>query len=55
MVKALGWVRDRKGKVIKRPLRDICNCITTMCGGGHIDTWGLGNTTPYICIIEDSH
>lgn len=47
MKAVLGWVRDSKGKVIDRPIKDSCNAITTMCAGGHTGEDGLGNTTPY--------
>lgn len=48
--KIISWVRDSKGKVVKRPLRDICNAITSMCGRGHTEDDGMGNTTPYVFI-----
>ena len=48
--KIISWVRDSKGKVVKRPLRDVCNTITTMCGGGHTAEDGMGGTTPYVLI-----
>lgn len=49
--KIISWVRDSKGKVVKRPLKDICNAITSMCGGGHTSKEdGMGNTTPYVLI-----
>ena len=44
----LGWVRDKKGKVIHRPYLENANCVTTMAGGGHYDEFGMGNTTMYI-------
>ena len=44
----LGWVRDKKGNVLKRPLMNVCNCITSMCGGGHAGKDGMGHTTPYV-------
>jgi len=44
----LGWVRDNKGKVVHRPLRDICPTITTFVGGGH-----NGNTTPFVLEIDN--
>lgn len=31
---AIGWTRDRQGRVTKYHLRPVCNCITTFCGGG---------------------
>ena len=52
--KIISWVRDSKGKVIKRPLKDICNALTSMCGGGHIGEDGMGNTTPYVLISYES-
>lgn len=48
--KIISWVRDSKGKVVKRPLRDVCNTITSMCGGGHTVDDGMGGTTPYVFI-----
>lgn len=54
MRSAIGWIRDSKGKIIDRPFKDICNAITTMCGGGHSGEDGLGNTTPYIIEIYES-
>ena len=45
----IGWVRDRRGKVTKRTLNDICNAITTFCGGSSFDGGdGLAPTTPYV-------
>lgn len=32
--KAIGWVRDSKGKVVRHTYKDVCNCLTTFCGGG---------------------
>lgn len=48
--KIISWVRDGKGKVVKRPLKDISNAITSMCGRGHIEEDGMGNTTPYVFV-----
>lgn len=48
--KIISWVRDSKGKVVKRPLKDISNAITSMCGRGHIEEDGMGNTTPYVFV-----
>lgn len=48
--KIISWVRDSKGKVVKRPLKDVCNAITSMCGRGIPGEDGLGNTTPYVFI-----
>lgn len=45
----IGWVRDRKGIVIRRTFKgEISNAITTLVAGGHMDKDGLANTTPYI-------
>lgn len=53
--KIISWVRDKKGKVIKRPLKDICNAITSMSGGGYTnDESGMANTTPYVLICYES-
>lgn len=30
----IGWVRDERGKVLDRPIKQISNAITTMSGGG---------------------
>lgn len=38
----IGWVRDARGRVIDRPLKDISNAITATAGG---------NTTPYVLEI----
>lgn len=35
--KAIGWVRDCKGNVVRHTYKDISNCLTTMCGGGHTE------------------
>lgn len=49
MEKAIGWVRDKRGKVIRYKFHEYSNCLTSMCGGGHVDPeTGMGNTTPYI-------
>ena len=54
--KAIGWVRDCKGKVVRHTYKDICNCLTTMCGGGHTDPEsGIGNTTPMALIINETN
>ena len=51
----LGWVRDRKGNIISRPIHtDCCNALTTFCGGGRSNAkegYGMGNTTPYVIEI----
>ena len=47
--KIISWSRDDSGKVVKRPLRDICNALTSKCGSGIVnDDSGMGNTTPYV-------
>ena len=48
--KIISWSRDSQGKVVKRPLKDVCNTITSMCGGGHTADDGMGGTTPYVFI-----
>ena len=49
--KILGWSRDAKGKVIKRPQNDYCNAITTTVDHSiGYDSIGMGNTTPYVFI-----
>ena len=53
--KAIGWVRDCKGNVVRHTYKDISNCLTTMCGGGHTDPrTGMGNTTPYVLIYDET-
>lgn len=47
---AIGWTRDRQGRVTKYHLRPVCNCITTFCGGYKNPQTGMGNTTPYVLI-----
>lgn len=45
----IGWSRDREGKVLSRPEKDVSNTITQSTGGAHIcKEDGLGNTTPYV-------
>ena len=52
--KAIGWIRDRKGVVIRYNVKDVCNCITPFGAGGSgfkdPDTQ-MANTTPYILAI----
>lgn len=52
----LSWSRDGKGKVIDRPMREVCNAVTTFCGRG-IEAGGewkeMGNTTPYVLEVEE--
>lgn len=50
--KAIGWVRDKKGKVIRYVVKDTANCITTFAGGGGYKSpeTGMANTTPYMLI-----
>ena len=47
---AIGWTRDRQGRVAKYHLRPVCNCITSFCGGHKEKQTGMGNTTPYVII-----
>ena len=55
IAKAIGWVRDAKGKVIRHTYKDVCNCLTTFCGGGHTDPkTGMGNTTPYVLLLKET-
>lgn len=50
----IGWVRDSKGNVIKRPRKEIANTITRFTGkNGFTEADGLCNTTPYIIIKYD--
>lgn len=52
----MGWVREStgKGRVIHRPIKQVCNAITSMVGGGHTGQDGMGNTTPYVLEIYDT-
>lgn len=52
MINALfiGWTRNRKGIVTAYHFRNICNCITSFCGGYKNPLTGMGNTTPYVLI-----
>ena len=52
--KIISWSRDSQGKVVKRPLKDVCNALTSKCGGGHTEEDGMGNTTPYVLICYDN-
>ena len=56
-MKAIGWTRHGSGKgdVSKYHIKDVCNCITTFCGGaGFKDTTtGMANTTPHVLIEYD--
>ncbi len=52
--KYLGWVRDSLGRVVSRPVKEVANTVTTMCGGGHTDPIdGMGNTTPYVLYVYE--
>lgn len=51
--KIIGWVRDKKGVVIKRPLKDICNTITTFVSKNGYGGGSLSNTTPYVLEIQE--
>ena len=39
-MKAIGWTRHGSGKgdVSKYHIKDVCNCITTFCGGVDLRT-----------------
>ena len=54
--KAIGWVRDKQGKVLRYKVKDICNCITQFSDGqGYKDPdTGMANTAPYILIEHDN-
>ena len=52
--KIISWSRDSQGRVVKRPLNEICNTITSKCGRGYIGEDGMGNTTPYVLISYES-
>lgn len=50
----IGWVRDSKGNVIKRPRKEIANTLTRFTGkNGFTEADGLCNTMPYIIIEYD--
>ena len=53
--KAIGWVRDKQGNVLRYKLKDVCNCITQFSDGtGYKDPETLmANTAPYILILHD--
>jgi hypothetical protein len=56
--KAIGWTRsgEGKGEVKRYHFKDVCNCLTTFCGGGYFKDkkTGLCNTTPYVAIYEET-
>ena len=49
----LGWVRDNKGVIKKRPVVYVANCLTTFCGQGVTGKDGMGNTQNYVLEICD--
>lgn len=51
---AIGWVRDRKGRITKRTFKDVVNSITTFAGGGIAAEDGLCNTQPYVLEIYET-
>ena len=52
---AIGWVRDSKGRITKRTIKDVMNTITTLAGAkGFVDSDGLGNTSPYVLDIYET-
>lgn len=54
--KAIGWVRDSKGRVLRYTYKDVCNCVTTFVGGGKFvnKETGMCNTTPYVAIYRET-
>lgn len=44
--KIVSWSRDKKGKVINRNFRDICNALTTFSGNG-------GTACIWVLVYED--
>lgn len=54
--KAIGWVRDKHGNVVRYKVKDVCNCITQFSDGqGFKDPeTGMANTAPYILIEHDN-
>lgn len=47
----IGWARDSKGHIKRRPRKQIANAVTSKVGHGISDPRdGLGNTTPHIII-----
>lgn len=50
----IGWARDSKGRIKRRPRKQIANAVTSKVGHGISDPRdGLGNTTPHIIIEYD--
>ena len=47
----LGWVRDEKGRVLSRPVKQIANAVTSFCGGGYAGEDGLANTSPHVLAV----
>lgn len=48
----IGWSRGRSGNIVRYLLKDVCNTITSFCGGGIYKDkeTDMYNTTPYILI-----
>ena len=44
--KIISWSRDKKGKIINRNFKDICNAVTTFSGNG-------GTTCIWLLVYED--
>ena len=51
MKAAIGWVRDSKGRITKRTVKDVSNTITTFVGRGITGSDGLCSTKPYVLEI----
>ena len=50
----IGWARDSRGRIKRRPRKQIANAVTSKVGHGISDPRdGLGNTTPHIIIEYD--
>lgn len=45
--KIISWSRDKKGKIINRNFKDICNAVTTFSGNG-------GTTCIWVLVYEDN-
>lgn len=50
----LGWVRDAKGKVLSRPVKQISNAITSfVTADKYVAEDGLAPTAPHIQVIYE--
>lgn len=49
----IGWCRDGKGVIKKRPIVHVANCVTTFAGSFVTGKDGLGNTQNYVIEVTD--